>query len=208
MTDLDTSLLPTLRALAGLVIAAMIVMGSPGPATISATAAGAAFGWRRSMPFLAGLIAGTTAVLLAVAAGAVTLILSVPYAPHMLTVGSAAYIVYLAWQIATAPPLAVAGGATPTPYFSGGFLLGIANPKAYLAIAAVFTGTTVLPCSAGADTAIKVAVLAAMIITIHLAWLFAGAGLTRILRDARLSRIVNVAFAIVLVATTALALLR
>jgi threonine/homoserine/homoserine lactone efflux protein len=207
MTDADPSLLANLRPVAGLVVAAIIVMGSPGPATIGATAAGAAFGWRRSMPFVAGLIAGTTAVLLVVAAGAFTLILSVPYASQALTIGSAAYILYLAWQIGTAPPLR-ADGEAPAPVFAGGLLLGIANPKAYLAIAAVFTGATVSARSAAADAAIRIAVLTTMIVLIHLAWLFAGSALSRILRDPRLSRLVNVAFALVLVGTTALALLR
>ena len=41
--------------------------GHAGPATISLTAVGSAFGVRRSLAYLAGIVAGTTVVLLAVA---------------------------------------------------------------------------------------------------------------------------------------------
>ncbi|TGR75579.1 LysE family translocator, partial [Mesorhizobium sp. M2D.F.Ca.ET.223.01.1.1] len=51
-----------------LVVAATVVMGSPGPATISVTAVGAAFGLRPSLGYTSGVVLGTIAVLLAVAA--------------------------------------------------------------------------------------------------------------------------------------------
>ncbi|TIX34501.1 MAG: LysE family translocator, partial [Mesorhizobium sp.] len=52
-----------------LVLAAAVVMGSPGPATISVTAIGAAFGLRGSLRYTSGIILGTTLVLLVVASG-------------------------------------------------------------------------------------------------------------------------------------------
>jgi len=50
-----------------LVLTSLAIMGSPGPATISLTAAGSAYGVRRSIGYLLGIIAGTTVVLFAVA---------------------------------------------------------------------------------------------------------------------------------------------
>jgi len=44
-----------------LILAALVVMGSPGPSTMSVTAVGAAFGFRRALAYLAGLVLGTTA---------------------------------------------------------------------------------------------------------------------------------------------------
>src|SRR6266567_5749219 len=52
-----------------LLLSSLAVMGSPGPATISLTAAGSAYGLRRSARYLVGVTAGTTIVLLAVASG-------------------------------------------------------------------------------------------------------------------------------------------
>src|SRR5215813_1131504 len=107
-------------ALLTLVLTATIVMGSPGPSTISATAVGAAFGLRRSLPYVGGLVLGTTTVLGAVALGVVALLFAVPWGAHLLAGLSAVYIMYLAFRIATAPPLASPGERTVAPSFAGG----------------------------------------------------------------------------------------
>lgn len=102
-----------------LIVASLLVMGSPGPSTISVTAVGAAFGLRRSIAYLSGLIAGTIGVLLAVAAGVVSVLLAVPQLAPMLLAASAAYILYLACKIATAPPLSMYDEAAAAPSFGG-----------------------------------------------------------------------------------------
>src|SRR6201996_4260307 len=135
----------TWRALTTLLLSSLVVMGSPGPSTISATAVGAAFSIRRSLDYVGGLIMGTIAVLLMVAAGVVVLLLAMPLGAKALAVISSGYIVYLAFKIATAPPLAEPGAQTAAPSFASGLLLALVNPKAYLAIAAVFSGATIDP---------------------------------------------------------------
>ncbi|MBV9245274.1 MAG: LysE family transporter, partial [Methylobacteriaceae bacterium] len=124
------------RSLLALILASAVVMGSPGPSTLSVTAVGAAYGWRRSLKYACGLILGTAAVLLAVAVGVVTFLLSIPHGASLLVAVAAVYILYLAFKIATAPPLAAGTDQAAAPALAGGFLLAIANPKAYLAIAA------------------------------------------------------------------------
>ena len=108
----DTGISMAWHPLLALVLAATVVMGSPGPATISVTAVAAAFGARRSLPYLCGIILGTTVVLLAVATGIVAMLLSVPQIAPVLIAASAAYILYLAYRIATAPPLTQARSRT------------------------------------------------------------------------------------------------
>ena len=188
-------------ALFALISTSLIVMGSPGPSTISLTAVGSAFGFRRALPYLAGLVAGAVAVLLAVAAGLASLLLSQPALAPVLVGASAAYIAYLAFRIATAPPLSAADPDARPPAFAGGVLLAVANPKAYVAMAAVLAGTTLDLPSRLAETAAKTAVLAVMIVLIHLAWLVAGTSFARLLRRPRLSRIVNLCFAAALAAS-------
>ena len=196
------------RPLAALLLASTVIMGSPGPSTISATAMGAAFGVRRSLQYVCGLIAGTIVVLLAVSVGVVALVVSVPHAAGALGVVSAVYILYLAFRIATAPPLESRSGDPQAPAFAGGFLLACANPKAYLAIAAVYAGATIFADDGALDAIVKTALLCAMIVIIHLVWLLAGASLSRVLRDPVSSRFVNVVLAAALVVTTAAMLLR
>jgi threonine/homoserine/homoserine lactone efflux protein len=85
-------------------------------------------------------------------------------------------------------------------------LLAIANPKAWLAIAAVFASTSVIANDPGYDAILKTAVLTIMIVIIHIAWLLAGVSLSRVLRDPLSSRLINVSLAATLVATTWVAL--
>lgn len=195
------------RPVLTLILASVVIMGSPGPSTMSATAVAAAYGFRRSLMYACGLILGTTAVLFAVAVGIVTILLSIPHGAPVLVAISAIYILYLAFRIATAPPLAGQRDQVAAPAFAGGFLLAIANPKAYLAIAAVFAGTSIFGEDHALDAAVKTALLSVMIVIIHMCWLLAGASLSRVLQDPTSSRIVNVSLAVSLVVTTAIALL-
>jgi threonine/homoserine/homoserine lactone efflux protein len=197
-----------LPALASLILASLVVMGSPGPSTMSVTAVGAAFGFRRSLAYLAGIILGTTAVLVAVAAGVVAMLMSLPRLAPVLAAASAAYIAFLAFKIATAPPLSRQHQAASAPSFAGGFLLGVANPKAYLAIAAVFAGTTLAVESRLIDAMLKTGVLTIAIVVIHLCWLTAGVWLSRLLHHPVSSRIVNLLFAAILIFTTIMAIAR
>ncbi len=61
-----------------LLLTSLAIMGSPGPATISLLAAGSAYGVRRSLPYLNGIIVGTTIVLVAVGIGITAALLAVP----------------------------------------------------------------------------------------------------------------------------------
>ena len=196
----------SLGSVVSLILSALAVMGSPGPATISIAAVGSAFGLRRALPYLAGLIIGTIVVLVAVAAGVSAALLSLPAIGPVLTVGSVLYIVYLAWRIATAPPLAEIDPAIAPPPLWGGVALGVANPKAYVAIGAVFAANR-LTIDPATDALAKTAILAVIIVVIHVAWLFAGRAFAHVLRDPRASRIANAALAALLVLTSLLALL-
>ena len=188
-----------------LLLTSLAIMGSPGPATISLTAAGSAYGVRRSAGYLTGIIVGTTAVLIAVATGITAALLAVPALRVALIAASAAYILWLAYHIATAPPGSAQAEAKDSPSFAGGALLGIANPKAWIAIAAVFASAH-LAANPAIDAAAKTSALTLMIIVINTGWLIAGASLTAVLRDPRRSRVINIALAVALVAATALAL--
>jgi threonine/homoserine/homoserine lactone efflux protein len=189
-----------------LLITSLAIMGSPGPATISLTAAGSAYGVRRSLAYLVGIIVGTTIVLVAVATGITAALLAVPAMRIVLIVISAVYILWLAYHVATAPPLAAQTAASDAPSLMGGLLLGVANPKAWVAIAAVFASAR-LADTATPDAAAKIAVLTVMIVLINSTWLIAGASLAPLLRDPFRARIINVVLAAALIGATALALL-
>jgi threonine/homoserine/homoserine lactone efflux protein len=193
-------------SLAALVLTSLAIMGSPGPATISLTGSGVAFGVRRSARYLAGIILGTTLVLAGVALGVTGALLAVPAARPILIGVAVAYILYLAFHIATAPPLAAGSDAAAAPSLAGGLLLGVANPKAWVAIGAVFVSVRISS-AAGVDAGLKTCVLVVMIVIINAGWLAAGASLAPILRDPVRSRRANLALAAALILSTEAALL-
>lgn len=196
-----------LTNLALLWLAALPLMGSPGPATLSTAAVGAGFGARRGLPWLAGIVAGTAVVLGLIATGVTAAVLAVPTLKTAITVAAACYILYLAWRIATAPPLAQGGAAARAPAFPGGFLLAVANPKAFAAIGAVYAGHSVVPDNLAADTVVKIAALVPVIVLVNAVWLVFGTLVAKTLHDPTKSRIANITFAVLLVASVALAVL-
>ena len=192
--------------LPGFILAALALCGSPGPATVSLAATGAAFGPRRGVAYMTGIDAGMVVVMSLTAAGVTGLVLAIPGAAPMVAVLAALYFVHLAWRIATAPPLQdTAQGSEPS--FMAGVLLSLINPKGYAAMAALFSGFALIRSRPELDAALKLGVLIVIVASVNAAWLFAGAALTRFFREPRTSRVINVTFAILLVASVAAAFL-
>lgn len=194
-----------MEELASFVLAGSALTGSPGPATLGLAAAGAAFGVRRSLPLMIGTVVGVVAVMLVTASGLTSLVLAQPVLGPAVTALAAGYMIYLAYQIATAPPPGEQSRSENPPGFVPGLFLGLGNPKAYAAMAALFSGFTLVRNQLLADVATKIAVLIAIMIIVDFAWLMLGSALTRAFREPRLGRALNIAFAVLLVASVLLA---
>jgi len=187
------------------VIAAVALTGSPGPATLGLSAAAAAFGLRASLALMTGIIVGVLIVFAAAAAGLTGLILAQPLLGPIVKALSVLYMLWLAWSIASAPPLGTGGpGAAPT--FWGGMFLGVGNPKAYAAMAALSSGFVLSP-DGIRDAILKATILLAVMIAVDMAWLLAGSALARTMRKPTWSRAINIAFAVALLASVAASLL-
>lgn len=194
------------HALGGVALASAAVTGTPGPSNLSLLAAASTYGIGRCRLYLLGIIGGTLIVLLAVAAGVTTMLRAVPVLVPVALVAGAAYILWLAYHIATAPPLAGSPeGGGDAPSWRGGLLLGVANPKAWIALAAVLTTAqatgTGLP-GAGA----RVGVVAFMICAASVTWLVAGRAVAPLFSEPRRARVLNVGLAVALVAATVLSI--
>jgi threonine/homoserine/homoserine lactone efflux protein len=195
-----------MEELPGFVLAGLALAGSPGPAVLSLAATGAAFGARRSLAYLAGIVLGMVGVMAITASGVVGLLLAIPGATPVLAILAASYFAYLAWRIATAPPLRETTDERRQPSFLAGLLLSLINPKGYAAMAALFSGFTLMRGAVGLDVAAKMSVLLVVIAASSVAWLLAGRALTRFFREPRSNRIINMLFAILLLASVAVAL--
>jgi threonine/homoserine/homoserine lactone efflux protein len=183
------------------IIAAFALTGSPGPATLGLAAAAAAFGIRASLALMTGIIVGVLAVFALAAAGLTGLILAQPVLGPVVKALAALYMLWLAYSIATAPPLGQGGNAR-APTLFGGIFLGVGNPKAYAAMAALASGFALSPDRA-TDAAVKAVLLLGIMVVADLAWLLAGSGLARVMRRPAWSRAINIAFALALLASVA-----
>lgn len=187
-----------------IIIAGFAMFGSPGPAIVSVAATGAAFGFRAGLRYLAGIIIGTLLVAVIVLSGIAGVIFVSPGARPVISVLAIGYIVYLAFRIATAPPIQIGQHAQHAPRFISGVALALANPKAYAGIGAVFSGHTIVPDLFVLDVASKVGLLAAIILITDPIWLFVGTSLARVFAEPGMSRVLNVAMAIALLAAVGL----
>jgi len=186
-------------------LAAFPLMGSPGPATLSLAALGSAFGIRESIPYYFGIVLGTTGVLIMIGLGLTGLLLAQPKLAFAITVAAAAYILYLAFRIATAPVGNSKDSGATAPAFRSGFLLAIANPKAFTAIGAVYSGNVIIENSLHADAMAKILLLVIVIVIVNFIWLIGGSVFSAALNDPKIARTVNIVFAILLVMSVGLA---
>ncbi len=97
--------------LASLALFAIANSITPGPNNLMMMASGANFGLARTLPHMAGVVVGFGVLLLAVGLGLGVLLAALPPLHALLYWGGSAYLLYLAWKIATAG--GVGGGAEP-----------------------------------------------------------------------------------------------
>jgi len=189
--------------LALFLFAALALMGSPGPATLSLAGVGASMGIYPARRYLAGIVVGTSTVLVLVASGVAALLFSIPSLVAVVTLAAAAYMLFLAYRIATAPPAAKASVIARAPSFWSGIFLSLANPKAYAAIGAVYSSRTLIQGNLVLDTGAKIIVLAFVIGVVNCAWLLFGSTFSRILQGRRSGRMANLVFAALLILSVA-----
>ena len=186
--------------------AGIVLLSSPGPATLSLAAAGAAFDARDARIYLFGIMTGAALVIFGVAAGLLTAILSVPYAAPVLATISFAYLAYLAFRIATAPPANGLGNITAAPGFMTGLIFNLSNPKAYAAFAALFASFDLYPQTPFLSMVAEILICSGIVVVADIAWLLVGSALRRHLHDPKKSRILNVSFAVLLIVSVVPAL--
>ena len=185
--------------LVALWLTALPLMGGPGPVTLSLAAIGAGFGLRPGLLYYIGVCTGTSTVLLIVASGVSGLLFVQPAVAQIITWLAAAYILYLAWRIATAPVVRSATHLQDAPGLRSGYAFALANPKAYAAIGAVYSSHNLFSNQPAFDNAAKISALMLVIFSVNIAWLAGGNLFSRILQNPHAARAINIVFALLLV---------
>ena len=172
---------------------------TPGGATTLATASGAQFGFRRSVPLLAGIAVGLASLAAAAAAGLAGLLLAAPSLQTAMRVAGSAYLLWLAWKIASSgPPNLGADMGAPTSFLGGAGLLWL-NPKGWamaLGAAASFAALASGPFQLAVLLGSAFGLAAAVSLSL---WCLAGLLLARLLRTERQWRVLNAALGLLLV---------
>lgn len=178
----------------------LVATVSPGGATALATASGARFGVRRSLPLVLGVAAGLATLAAAATLGLAGVLFRVPHVELAVRVLGSAYLLRLAWQTARSGPPRDATLERPR-RFSAGVLLLWLNPKGWamtLSAAAAF--------APAADGPVRLALLLGGTFLVgatisQLAWCTLGGVLARVLTARWHWRLLNGALALLLVAS-------
>jgi threonine/homoserine/homoserine lactone efflux protein len=187
--------------LLALTVFCIVTLFTPGPNNLMLMTSGLNFGFRRGLPHLLGVVLGFTAMVLIVGFGLGAIFEAWPLLYVVLKYAGAAYLLYLAWEIAVSTPSDQRGESTGRPI---GFLQAAAfqwvNPKAWvMAVGAISTYAAV------AAFPLNVIVIATLFGVLGIAssgtWLGFGAALQRVLTDTRAVRAFNIIMALLLVAS-------
>ncbi len=185
---------------AAFVVFALATLFTPGPNNIMLMASGLNFGLNRTLAHGFGVPLGFGFMVLVIGFGLGAVFAAYPIAYQVLKYVGAAYLLYLAWRIATAT--GVHGGAAAGRPFT--FLQAAAfqwvNAKAWvMAIGAVtaYAGIAAFPL----NTIVIAAIFTVLGVASSFTWVFFGTGLKRVVNDPRAVRIFNLAMAALLAAS-------
>lgn len=158
---------------------------TPGGATTLATTSGVQFGFRRSIPLMAGISAGLAALASVAGAGLSGLLLAAPGLQLGMKIIGTAYLLWLAWKIGrSGPPHRDIHMAIPLGFVGGAGLLWV-NPKAWAMVsgaAASFAALSVHPVQQAVLLGATFGLAAAVSLSI---WCVAGLAFARLLRTKR-----------------------
>ncbi|KFE50191.1 LysE family translocator [Pseudomonas syringae] len=133
----------TLDLLLAFALFAFVTSVTPGPNNMMLLASGVNFGFNRTVPHIFGISCGFFSLVLAVGLGLGAVFKAYPLLYTVLRYAGAAYLLYLAWKIATSGPASDASGQEGKPQtFMQAALFQWVNPKAWvMAVGAISTYT-------------------------------------------------------------------
>lgn len=196
-----------LLACGAFVLAATALLGSPGPGIVALVAVGRARGFLGGLRFYAGLQVGLAIAAGIAAAGVASVLQTIPAATVTMTIVATAYLVYLAYRIATSPVGSPGGEEAPSTSAVAGLLLGVINPKTLVAFASLFASQAIIKSSPQDDIMVKWVLCVIVMIVVDFAWLLAGAALHRWTLQPRTERALNLFLALAIIAAAVLALI-
>lgn len=186
--------------LGGAALFAFVATITPGPNNVMLWASGMNYGFRRTIPHLAGVALGFASLLAATSIGLGTLFEALPWLSISVRVAGSVYLVYFAYRIATASKVSGTARARPFTFMEAASFQYL-NPKAWVMV--ITAAGTFLPRNAPVltSTLSLVFLFLAVGVPCIVTWAVAGNVVGRFLEDDRKRRVVNWGLALLLIFT-------
>jgi threonine/homoserine/homoserine lactone efflux protein len=131
-TDLYAGEAVSYDAFLALILFAFVTSVTPGPNNMMLLASGVNFGLSRTWPHILGIAFGVSTLLMSMALGLGTLFTVFPPLNMVLKLVGAAYMLWLAWKIATSGGSGIDGGRARPMRFIEALAFQWINPKAWM----------------------------------------------------------------------------
>ncbi|MGI9304438.1 MAG: LysE family translocator [Gammaproteobacteria bacterium] len=185
MSPADSLLLPLVMFTAAAAL-------TPGPNNLMLTASGANFGFRRTLPHVVGILVGFSVLLLAVALGLGALFSRYATLQLALKVIGSAYLLYLAWRIATANRTAQRRSRGRPLNVIEAAAFQFVNPKAWTFAIAAISAFTLSGDDYTRSAALVLIVFAVVTLLSTTAWAAFGTAVGTLLRTDKAYRTFNI----------------
>jgi threonine/homoserine/homoserine lactone efflux protein len=180
---------------------AAVMFFTPGPNNIMLLSSGLTYGFRRSLPHVAGIVIGFAFMVGAVGLGLGTIFITYPVLQSILKYAGAAYLVYLAVAIATSGPVASGQDNARGPMtFWGAAMFQWVNAKGWVMVIGTITAYAAI---ADFPWNILMQVVISLLIGAFscVAWALFGSALRPWLTSPRAVRAFNIVMALLLLAS-------
>jgi threonine/homoserine/homoserine lactone efflux protein len=183
------------------VVFAIVMFITPGPNNIMVLSSGLTYGFRRTVPHIAGITIGFAFMIAAVGLGFGTIFVAFPILQTILKYAGAAYLVYLAIAIAlSGPPKANAADGRGPMTFWGAALFQWVNVKGWVMVIGTITAYAAIARFPW-NIAIQVVLALALGTVSTSIWTLFGSALRPFLTSERAVRIFNIVMALLLLAS-------
>jgi threonine/homoserine/homoserine lactone efflux protein len=178
------------ESLLPLVTYCALMSGTPGPNNVMLATSGANFGYRRTLPHMAGINAGAFVLTFVVCVGLGAVFTRFPALHGALKVVGALYLVWLAWKLAGASLKASGEHAKPLSFLEGA-MFQVVNPKTWMKAATI--ATVFMPVDLGAVQGALLVSAVGLVIGFPLisVWAMFGVAIGRWLASPRALRVFN-----------------
>jgi threonine/homoserine/homoserine lactone efflux protein len=180
---------------------ALVMFFTPGPNNIMLLSSGLTYGFRRTIPHIAGITVGFAFMVAAVGLGLGTVFIAYPVLQTILKYAGAAYLIYLAWHIGMAEPEAPEQDNRRGPMtFWGAAMFQWVNAKGWVMVIGTITAYAAIA-SFPWNILIQTLISLAMGTASTVVWALFGTALRPVLTSRAAVRAFNIVMALLLLAS-------